>query len=169
MRIVIPALLLALGAASAQQRTAPVAAPAHQRAAAQAPERLSDAQIEAAIKVKLAKSKIGADKFQFHVQGGVATIEGRTDVIQHKGAATRMAKTAGAIGVVNHIQISDAAKERASENLAKGRRRAQVTRGDSRSSSAVVSPRSTTRAPAAPGASNARSDRKTSAGSGQNP
>lgn len=71
---------------------------------------------------------MGADRFQFRLQGGVATIEGRRDVIQHKGAATRMAKTADAIAVVNHIQISDAAKQRAEANLAKGRRRAQVKR-----------------------------------------
>lgn len=80
----------------------------------------------------MAKSKIGADKFHFKVQGGVATIEGKTDIIQHKGAATRMAHTAGATGVNNHIEISDAAKEKASDNLAKGRRRAQITRGDAR-------------------------------------
>src|SRR5215471_458878 len=36
---------------------------------------MSDSQIEAAIRAKLAKSKIAADKFQVHVQGGVATIE----------------------------------------------------------------------------------------------
>ena len=104
-------------------------------------KRLTDAQIEAAIRAKLAKSKIGADKFQFHVQGGVATIEGHTDVIQHKGAATRMAKTAGAIAVVNHIQISDAAKQRAEANLAKGRRRAQIKRGDARSQTSSATPR----------------------------
>ena len=48
--------------------------------------------MEAVIRAKFAKSKIDADKFQVHVQGGVATIEGKTDVIQHKGTATRMAK-----------------------------------------------------------------------------
>jgi osmotically-inducible protein OsmY len=106
----------------------------HQREAAPpAQARLSDAQIETAIRTKLAKSKIGLDGFKVHVQGGVATWEGRTDVIQHKGAATRMAKTAGAVAVVNHIQISDEARERASANLEKGRRRAQVKRGDARS------------------------------------
>ena len=85
----------------------------HQRATpptASGPPRPTDAQIDATIRAKMAKSKIGADKFHFKVQGGVATIEGKTDVIQHKGAATRMAKTAGAIGVNNHIEISDAAK-----------------------------------------------------------
>ena len=55
-----------------------------------------DKQVEAAIRAKLAKSKIGKDGFKLRVQGGVATWEGSTDVIQHKGAATRMAKSAGA-------------------------------------------------------------------------
>ena len=44
------------------------------------------------------------------VQGGVATIDGKTDVMQHKGVATRMCKTAGAVAVNNRVQVSDAAK-----------------------------------------------------------
>ena len=83
----------------------------------------------------MTKSKIAADKFRFKVQGGVVTIEGKTDVVQRKGAATRMAKTAGAVAVNNHIEISAAAKEKAADNLAKGRRRAQITRGEPRSDS----------------------------------
>jgi len=102
--------------------------------AAAAQPRPSDAQVEAAIRARLAKSqKISQDHFQVHVQGGVATIEGKTDVVQHKGSATRMAKAAGAVAVNNHIQISEAAKEKAAANLETGRRRAQVKRGDSRS------------------------------------
>jgi hypothetical protein len=93
----------------------------------------TDAQIEQTIKAKLAKSKIGADHFKVRVQGGVAYWEGNTNVIQHKGSATRMAKTAGARAVVNNIQISDAAKQKARDNLEGGRRRAQVKRGDERS------------------------------------
>jgi hypothetical protein len=93
---------------------------------------MSDPQVEAAIRAKYAKSKINADKFQVHVQGGVATIEGRTDVIQHKGVATRMAKTGGAVAVNNRIQISDAARSKAAGNLEEGRRRAQIKRGDAR-------------------------------------
>jgi hypothetical protein len=107
--------------------------PAAQRQAASASKpRLSDAAIEAAIKAKLAKSKIGADGFKVRVQGGVATWEGRTDVVQHKGAATRMAKTAGAIAVNNHIVVSEAARAKAQGNLEAGRRRAQIKRGDAR-------------------------------------
>lgn len=67
------------------------------------------------------------------MQGGVATIEGKTGVVQHKGSATRMAKAAGALAVNNRIQVSDAAKEKAAANLETGRRRAQIKRGDARS------------------------------------
>jgi osmotically-inducible protein OsmY len=92
-----------------------------------APHRtLPDAVIERNIRTKLAKSKIGADKFTIKVQNGVAYWEGKTDVIQHKGAATRMAKTAGAAAVVNNIQISDAARQKAARNLAGTAPRAQV-------------------------------------------
>jgi osmotically-inducible protein OsmY len=72
-------------------------------------EKYSDAEIEATIKAKLAKSKIGKDGIQVHVKGGIATWTGNTNVMQHKGAATRMAKTSGAIQVVNNIKISDQA------------------------------------------------------------
>jgi hypothetical protein len=92
-----------------------------------------DAEIEREIRAKFTKSKINQDKFQVHVQGGVATIEGKTEVIQHKGVATRLARGAGATAVNNHVQSSDAAKQKAAANLAKGRRRAQIKRGDARS------------------------------------
>jgi BON domain len=94
----------------------------------------SDAQIEADIKARLAKSpKLSVEHLQVRVQGGVATFEGKTEVVQHKGTATRMAKSAGAVAVNNHIQVSDAAKEKAAGNLETGRRRAQIKRGDPRS------------------------------------
>ena len=94
--------------------------------------RLTDAQLESAIRAKFAKSK-SAHGFRVRVQGGVATIEGRTDVIQHKGAATRMARVAGATSVNNKVEVSEAAKNKAAGNLAEGRRRVQVKRGDARS------------------------------------
>src|ERR1039457_4746559 len=135
----VPALLaigLAMAALSFGQAKP---APAHQRettpAAAQttaAPEK-SDKEIEPAVRAKFAKSKISADKFQVRVQGGVAAIEGLTDVVQHKGVATRLAKTGGALAVNNRIQTSDAAKKKAAANLDEGRRRVQVKRGDARS------------------------------------
>jgi hypothetical protein len=101
-------------------------APATQATSAQ-----EDKAIEGAIRAKLAKSKIGKDGFKVRVQGGVAYWEGSTEIVQHKGSATRMAKTAGARRVVNNIVISDAAKQSASGNLEQGRRRAQVKRSDS--------------------------------------
>jgi hypothetical protein len=85
----------------------------------------SDAQIEATIRTKLAKSKIGKDGFRFHVQRGVVTWEGTTNVVQHKGSATRMAKAAGASQVVNNIQISASGKEKAASNLKRAAVQAQ--------------------------------------------
>jgi hypothetical protein len=92
-----------------------------------------DKEMEAAIRAKLAKSKIGKDGFTVRVQGGAAYWEGSTNILQHKGAATRMAKSAGATRVINNIKVSDAAKQAAAENLDQGRRRVQVTRGEARS------------------------------------
>jgi hypothetical protein len=95
---------------------------------AAAKPQLSDSAIEQEIRARFARSKIAADKFQVKVQGGVATIEGKTDIIQHKGSATRMARTGGAIQVVNKIQISENARQRATANLEKGRKKAEVKR-----------------------------------------
>ncbi len=91
---------------------------------------LPDAQLEKTIRGKFAASKINTHHFQVHVQGGVATIEGQTDVLQHKGTATRLAKNAGATKVVNHIAVSQAAKDKAAKSLASGRRRAQIKRSE---------------------------------------
>src|SRR5690242_5623481 len=88
--------------------------------------KFSDAEIEATIKAKLAKSKIGKDGFQVHVKNRVATWTGTTNVMQHKGAATRMAKTAGASQVVNNIKVSETAREQAAGNLTGKPRAAQV-------------------------------------------
>jgi osmotically-inducible protein OsmY len=79
----------------------------------------SDSQIDATIRAKLAKSKIGRDGFRFRVSHGVVTWEGTTNVVQHKGSATRMARAAGAIQVINNIQISEGAKAKAGFNLKK--------------------------------------------------
>jgi hypothetical protein len=91
---------------------------------------MSDASIENAIRQRFARSKAAADGFTVRVQGGVATIDGRTDVVQRKGAATRMAKSAGAKQVINRIQVSESARQKAGSNLATGRRRAQVKRSE---------------------------------------
>jgi hypothetical protein len=128
-------LIASIAWTAVPQTAPPLRKPAGAKPAAHAVAKppISDARLEAVIRAKFAKSKINADKFTVHVQGGVATIEGKSDVIQHKGTATRMARTAGAVVVNNHVQISDAAKETAAGNLEKGRRRAQVKRGDARS------------------------------------
>jgi BON domain len=108
------ALPLFLGVAVPGRSATPTRA-----AAVSHPAAVSDSQIDAKIRAKLAKSKIGKDGFKYHVQHGVVTWEGTTGVMQHKGSATRMAKTAGATQVINNIQISDAAKAKAAANLKK--------------------------------------------------
>jgi len=121
------AALAGVAAPQTQPKPAAVVAPAKKT-----PSKLSDGQIEAAIRAKFAKSKINEDKFQVRVQGGVAIIDGHTEVIQNKGVATRMAKTAGAVAVKNQIVSSDAAKAKAAGNLEKGRR-VQLKRSEPRS------------------------------------
>jgi BON domain len=88
--------------------------------------KFSDAEIEATIKAKLTKSKIGKEGFQVHVKDGTATWTGSTAVMQHKGAATRMAKTAGATHVVNNIKVSESAVDKAAANLGGQPRHVQV-------------------------------------------
>lgn len=134
-RDVLKAALLTL-IASAALATAQSKGPSPKLNPAAAPSvsAQQDKDIEAAIRAKLAKSKIGKDGFTIRVQGGIAHWEGNTSVVQHKGSATRMAKTAGAHGVVNNIKVTDAAKQKAADNLEQGRRRAQVKRSDDRTS-----------------------------------
>jgi BON domain len=124
----ILAIFLFIGALGAQTK-----APPSKPVPGQGTTAVQDKETEAFIRAKLAKSKIGKDGFTVRVQGGVAYWDGSTNVVQHKGAATRMAKTAGAKKVVNNIKVSDAGKETASANLEQGRRRAQVKRGEVRS------------------------------------
>ena len=88
--------------------------------------KFSDAEIEATIKAKLSKSKIGRENFQVHVKDRVATWTGTTSVMQHKGAATRMAKAAGAIQVTNNIKVSSDAAAKAKGNLSGPPRHVQV-------------------------------------------
>ena len=120
-------LLFALVLTAADNKSTPKKSPPPQGTSAN-----EDRDIERKIREKLERAKIGQDGFKVRVQGGVAYWEGKTDVVQHKGAATRMAKTAGAKAVVNNIQVSDSAKQKASQNLEQGRRRAQIKRGDPR-------------------------------------
>jgi hypothetical protein len=84
-------------------------------------QHLTDSQMEGVLHTKLAKSKMANEGWTVHVHNHVVTWEGKTNVIQHKGAATRMAHTAGATEVVNNIKISEAARLKAAERLAKNR------------------------------------------------
>ena len=76
-----------------------------------------DSQIERNIRAKLAKGKLNTDHFTVSVKNGIATFEGRTGIIQHKGSATRIAHTSGAPVVHNNIVISDEAKAKAAAKL----------------------------------------------------
>jgi len=120
---------LALLAIAGLSQTPPAARPVTKKSASGS-SAANDAALEKDIRARFARSKINADKFEVHVQGGAANITGKTDVLQHKGVATRLARTAGATQVINKIEVSDAAKQRASANLASGARRAQVKRSD---------------------------------------
>lgn len=135
MKFLLPLVVFSILAGAQQQKQPPArtaaAAPTHLRSK-KPPPNLPDPQLEAAIRAKFARSKINADKFTVRVSGGTATIEGKTGIVQHKGTATRMARTAGARQVINKVQVSEAAKARARENLASGRRRAQVKRSETR-------------------------------------
>jgi hypothetical protein len=126
--------LLAIALAAALAAQTPRTAVTKKAPSAQGTSAQQDKEIEAVINGKLAKSKIGKDGFKVRVQGGVATWEGSTTVLQHKGAATRMAKSSGAKKVVNNIKVSDQVKQNAADNLDSGRRRAQVKRGEPRTS-----------------------------------
>jgi len=125
---VMPVISTAATNSVAPQRQL-TATPRRARPAAMQPA-MPDGQLEKAISARFAKSKISTHNFKVHVQGGVATIEGKSDVLQHKGVATRLAKNAGALKVVNKIEVSQAAKDKALHNLDSGRRRAQVKRSD---------------------------------------
>src|SRR5260370_10451439 len=96
----------AAGPQAATKHKRPATASAVKRPTGQ--PKLSDAQLEAVIRAKFAKSKINADKFTVGVQGGGATIDGTTDAAQQKGTATRTGKTAGAAVVNNPVQTSAA-------------------------------------------------------------
>ena len=131
--ISVPRLILSLTLAAALfGADAKTAAKSKAPPPAQGTTSQQDKEIEAGIRARLAKSKLSKDGFTVRVQGGVAFWEGKTGVLQHKGTATRMAKASGARLVVNNIQVSDAAKEKAAGNLEQGRRRAQVKRSDPR-------------------------------------
>ena len=126
----IARILLALWMLPGVSEAAPIPSTARAHQAPAKPAALSDGDLEKAIRARFSRSKINSNHFEVRVQGGVATLGGKTEVIQHKGTATRLAKTAGAASVINKIQVSQAARDRANANLAQGRRRAQVKRDE---------------------------------------
>ncbi|MBI3695584.1 MAG: BON domain-containing protein [Acidobacteria bacterium] len=106
-------LAAALQPAEAPTKAQPKAAP-----------RWKDAELRKAIEDRLARSAIAADHFKVEVTGGVARITGKTDVMQHKGVATRLARSMGAKEVRNEVEVSEAARQKAAAQLAKGRKTA---------------------------------------------
>jgi hypothetical protein len=119
VRKLVSALTLAVvfaGLSQATSVTKPVAGTSKVSA-----QKVPDAQVERAIREKFAKSKISVEHFTVSVQNGVSTIDGKTNVIQHKGVATRLAKTGGAVTVKNRIEVSENAKAKAAAKLAKYR------------------------------------------------
>lgn len=137
-------------AAAAAGTAKPVATQPSSKASG--PKKPADAQIERAIRTKLAKSKLSADHFTFSVANGVATLEGSTSVMQHKGAMTRIAKTSGATSVHNNIRISDAAKAKATAALSRGRAGSggRAAANPANSTIAVVAPANIPRATVLP-------------------
>jgi len=132
MRIILSAVVFVAAFAGVSQ-----ALPAAKQVAAKSlPAKkapLSDQQLEAAIRQKFEKSKIAVNGFEVKVHSGRAVITGRTSVIQHKGTATRLAKTAGARAVDNRVEVDAAARAKAGSNLQRARRTAKVKRSESRS------------------------------------
>jgi len=116
---IVPTAMLALVCAAAAQTTRP-----DQKAGSTAASK-TDLQLEKGNPGPLCQIKDRREQFSGTVRGGVATLEGRTAVLQHKGTATRLAKSSGARQVVNRIEVAPEARERASANLATGRRRAR--------------------------------------------
>ena len=89
MKNILCTLILAIAVAGSGQAN-PVARPS--AVAAKPARALPDSVIEQNIRAKFAKSKINVEHFTVSVKNGVATIDGKTNVIQHKGVATRLAE-----------------------------------------------------------------------------
>lgn len=109
---------------------------------------LNDATVEANIRAKFAKSKISEDHFRVSVKSGVALIEGKTDIPQRKGVATRLAKNGGAREVVNKIQISEAARKKLADRLQKAREKHTSVKTPSSPKPAAQPPAAHTSTPA---------------------
>ena len=103
----------------------PAEAPKKTQPPAQSAARWKDAELRKAIEERFARSAIAVDRFRVEVNNGVARITGKTDVIQHKGVATRLARSVGAKEVRNEVEVSEAARQKAAAQLAKGRTKAK--------------------------------------------
>jgi len=88
---------------------------------------LSDAELESAIERRFKESKIAVNGFSVRVRNGVAYLEGRTPVPQHKGTATRLARLAGARRVENRIEV-----DRQARQVRSAPRRVEVRRSERR-------------------------------------
>lgn len=121
MRTILLSLLLTL--ASPPESVTAQAPPPKPSAPAPAANPAADEALQAKIQEKFAKAKAGGGKFQVRVRNGTAYLSGRADIPQHKGAATRMAKAAGAKRVVNNITVSEAGKQKAQRDFEQSRPR----------------------------------------------
>lgn len=92
------------------------------------PGPVSDNALKKEIQKRFAASAIARNQFQVDVRNGTAILRGRTDVIQHKGTATRLAKLAGATQVDNRIEVTDRARSSASRSSRSQPRRVYVRR-----------------------------------------
>ena len=103
-----------------------------------APEALSneavegDVALEKAIRDRLANSAISPDGIQVRVRQGVAILDGTTGVTQHKGTATRLARSAGATKIDNRIRVSTAARQESTRRRRSQPRRVRVRRPENR-------------------------------------
>ncbi|MBI3666693.1 MAG: BON domain-containing protein [Acidobacteria bacterium] len=86
--------------------------------------RWKDNELKKAIEARFSRSAIAADHFRVEVKEGAAYITGKTDVMQHKGVATRLARSVGAKEVHNEVEVSEAARQKAAAQLARGRKAA---------------------------------------------
>jgi osmotically-inducible protein OsmY len=119
MRRLFAAAATALLLAAALQ---PAEAPSKAQPKAAAPK-WKDAELRKVIEDRFARSAIAADRFKVEVTEGVARLTGKTEVLQHKGVATRLARSVGAKEVRNEIEVSEAARQKAAAQLAKGRKK----------------------------------------------
>jgi osmotically-inducible protein OsmY len=104
----------------------PAEAPKKTEARAAARPPWKDTELRKAVEARLARSAIASDHFKVTVTDGVVHITGTTNVMQHKGVATRLAHSVGAKDVRNEIEVSKAARRKAAEQLTRGRKSADA-------------------------------------------